>query len=138
MKSNGKNGEGYGRVADDVETLAAELVDSAYRVHRALGPGLLETVYERCLRHELEKRRIPYRAQTSLPIDYDGVRIEGGLRLDLVVSERIVVELKAVESFHPIHTAQLLTYLRLSGLRLGLLINFNVPLIRDGIKRVVL
>ena len=103
-----------------------------------MGPGLLESVYEICLCHELKKKRIPFRAQVSLPVKYDGVCLDAGFRLDLVVSESVIVELKAVEKMNPLFKAQLLTYLKLTGLRLGLLINFNVALIRDGIKRVVL
>jgi len=118
--------------------LTGEIVDAAYRVHKTLGPGLLESVYERCLEHELGKRGIDVRSQVLLPVMYDGIQIDSGLRLDLIVKGRIVVEVKAVEAMHSLYTAQLLTYLKLTGLRLGLLINFNVPLIRDGIKRIAL
>jgi len=114
------------------------VVDAAFKVHKTLGPGLLESVYERCLRHELGRRGIPHQSQLSLPVLYDGVLLEAGLRIDLLVDRKIVVELKAVEKIHPINTAQLLTYLKLTGLRLGLLLNFNVPLIRDGIRRIAL
>jgi GxxExxY protein len=119
--------------------LAAEIVvDAALTVHRALGPGLLESVYEVCLAHELEKRGVRVLRQIALPVLYDGVRLDAGLRLDMLVDDCLVVELKAVEQILPVHHAQLLTYLKLTGHRLGLLINFNTPLIRDGIRRVVL
>ena len=108
--------------------------DPAFRVHKTLGPGLLESVYELCLCHELLRRGIAFQSQLSLPILYDGVRIESALRVDLIVEGRVIVELKAAESMHPIYTAQLLTYLKLTGLR----VDFNVPLIRDGIRRIVL
>ena len=112
--------------------------EAAFRVHKTLGPGLLESVYERCLRRELLSRGVAFQSQLALPVLYDGISIEAGLRVDMIVDGRIIVELKAAEVMHPIYTAQLLTYLKLTGLRLGLLINFNVPLIRDGIRRIVL
>ena len=99
---------------------------------------MLESVYEHCLCHELLCRGVAFRSQLSLPILYDGISIESGLRVDLIVDGRIIVELKAAEEMRPIYTAQLLTYLKLTGIRLGLLINFNVPLIKDGIRRIVL
>jgi GxxExxY protein len=99
---------------------------------------LLESVYEVCLCHELANRAIPFQRQLVLPVVYDGVRLDAGLRLDLLVAESVIVELKSVEKHHPVFEAQVLTYLKLTGLRLGLLINFNVPLIKDGIKRLVL
>ena len=120
------------------ERVAGAIVDSTLRVHRALGAGLLESVYEACLCHELKQRGIPFEAQVALPVVYDGVRVDAGLRLDLLVSDSVIVEVKAVEKMHPLFEAQLLTYLKLTGLRLGLLINFNVPLVKDGIKRIVL
>ena len=113
------------------------VVDSASAVHRALGPGLLETVYEQCLAHELTSRQIRFVRQFNLPIAYRGVRIEPGLRLDFVVERLVVVELMAVEHIAPIHEAQLLTYLKLSDHLLGLLINFNVPQMEDGVRRIV-
>lgn len=120
------------------EAAARIVVDAAYRVHSTLGPGLLESVYEVCLCHELHKQGIPFLAQQVLPVVYDGVRLDAGLRLDLLVDQSVVVELKAVEKTLPIHEAQLLTYLKLADKRLGLLINFNVACIKDGIKRMVL
>lgn len=125
-------------VPEHVNRTAAAVVDAALAVHRALGPGLLESVYEACLMHELAKRQIAAERQVTLPVVYDGLRLDTGLRLDLVAEQCLVVEIKAVMDVLPIHEAQLLTYLKLSGYRLGLLINFNVALIRDGIKRIVL
>ena len=120
------------------DRIAKDVVDCAYRVHTALGPGLLESVYEACLVHELHKRGLAAQRQVALPVVYDTIRLDAGLRLDLVVEDCVVVELKAAESLLAVHQAQLLTYLKLSGHRLGLLINFNVPLIKDGIKRMAL
>ncbi len=122
----------------EAEQVATQIVDAAFAVHTTLEPGLLESVYEACLVHELSKRRLQVQRQVALPVIYDGVRVDAGLRLDLVVEESVIVEVQAVQDLLPIHQAQLLTYLKLSGHRLGLLINFNTALIRDGIKRVVL
>jgi len=122
----------------DIEHLAKVVVDSAYKVHSSLGPGLLESVYETCLAHELGKRRIPWRRQIKIPVIYDGVRLEAGLRIDLLVDSKLILEVKAVEEMNRIYKAQVLTYLKLTGLRLGLLINFNVGLIKNGIERVIL
>jgi GxxExxY protein len=122
----------------ETEGIAKAIVDSAFKVHRTLGPGLLESVYELCLAHELRRRGVQLEAQVKLPIVYEGLTIDAGLRLDLIVERRIIVEVKAVEKMHPVFDAQLLTYIKLTRLRLGLLINFNVPLIRDGIKRILL
>jgi GxxExxY protein len=118
--------------------VAKEIVDDSYKIHATLGPGLLESVYEQCMLHELIKRGLRVERQVCLPILYDGLRIEGGLRLDLVVNSCVVAELKAVEKIVPVHKAQVLTYLKLAGYRLGLLINFNVPLIKEGITRIAL
>ena len=125
-------------IPPETDLIAKQVVDAAYAVHSSLGPGLLESVYEVCLAHELTKRGVEAKRQAALPVIYDNMRLEAGLRLDLVVAGRVMVELKAVESILPIHTAQLLTYLKLSGYRLGLLINFNVRLIKDGIQRLAL
>ncbi len=122
----------------DIEHLAAGLIDAALTVHRALGPGLLESVYQKCLTHEMRRRNIPVRCEVALPITYGDVRIDAGYRIDMLIGESIIVENKTVETLTPIHEAQLLTYLRLSGHRLGFLINWNVPLIKHGIKRMVL
>ena len=114
------------------------MVDASFAVHSGLGPGLLESVYEACLAYEISKRGLAAARQVALPIVYNGIKLDGGLRLDLLVSSCVIVEIKAIESMAAIHTAQMLTYLKLSGLRLGLLINFNVRLIKDGIKRIAL
>ena len=124
-------------VPAETEAFAKEVVDAALRIHRALGPGLLESAYETCLEHELRKRGLAVARQVALPIEYDGVKLESGFRIDLLVQDRVIVEVKATERRNPVFGAQLLTYLRLSGRRLGFLINFTVPLIKDGIKRMV-
>ena len=124
-------------IPEDIEKVAAEIVDAAFKVHTTLGPGLLENVYEICLVHELAKRGIKTRRQLDVPVMYDSIRLEAGLRLDLVVADCIIVELKAVEEVLPVHLAQLVTYLKITGYRVGLLINFNGELIKDGIYRRV-
>jgi len=121
----------------ELEDLSRALIDSAFKVHRSLGPGLLESVYQACLCIELSKRGIDFESQAPVPITYDGVRLEAGLRLDLLVERSLIVEIKAVEKLLPIHQSQLLTYLKLSELRLGLLINFNVVLFKQGVKRLI-
>ncbi len=118
--------------------MARSVVDCAFTVHKELGPGLLESVYQACFCEELKSREISFRTQVSLPIKYRTLRLDSGLRLDLLVSDSIIVELKSVVRIEPIFKAQLLSYLRLSGLKLGFLINFNVPLIKEGIFRVAL
>ncbi len=127
----------FERIPEGDERIATQIVDAAFAVHKALGPGLLESAYEACVCRELSKRGIPFATQVALPVIYDGVRIESGFRLDLLVATRVIVELKAVEQMQPLYEAQLLTYLKLAGLRLGLLINFNVPLLKCGVKRMV-
>lgn len=129
--------EGFDPIPERVERAAAQVIDAALTVHRALGPGLLESVYEACLCHELAKRGLAFQRQLSLPVIYGGIRLDAGLRIDVLVEESIVVELKAVESMLPLYEAQLLTYLKLAEKRLGLLLNFNVPLLKDGIKRLI-
>jgi GxxExxY protein len=121
----------------DVERLATIVVDAGLQVHKALGPGLLESVYEHCLAYELTKRELSIRRQVSQPIFYDGVRIDAALRIDLVVGGVIIVEIKSADAILPVHKSQLLTYLKLSGCRLGFLMNFNVPLFKNGIQRMV-
>ena len=121
----------------DTNKIIGEIVDASMKVHTALGPGLLESAYEACLLHELHKRGMNVKNQTALPVHYDGVKIDAGYRLDIIVENTVIVELKAVESILPIHEAQLLSYLKLSGKRFGLLINFNVVHLKDGIKRMV-
>jgi GxxExxY protein len=117
--------------------VSGQIVDSAMRVHSRLGPGLLESVYQACLAYEVRKRGLDVVSQTALPVVYDEVRIDIGYRLDLIVEDLVIVEIKAVEAIHPTHKAQLLSYLRLSGRKLGLLLNFNVEHLKDGIFRVV-
>ena len=121
-----------------VERLATLVVDAAFQVHTTLGLGLLESIYEACLCHELACRKVPFRRQVALPVVYRGIRLDAGLRLDVLVDDELIVEIKAVEELRPVCEAQVLTYLKLVDLRLGLLINFNVELIKDGIHRVVL
>jgi len=119
-------------------SLSREVIGAAIEVHRAPGAGLLESAYQECLCYELGLRRIEFRSQVELPIAYKEVRLDCGYRMDIVVAGQLVIELKTVTEFHPIHEAQLLTYLRLSGIRRGLLLNFNVPVLKDGIKSMVL
>ena len=125
-------------ISDKEERIGRAMVDVAYAVHRALGPGLLENVYKVCFCHELTKRGLSYRRQVVVPIVYDGITFDEGVRLDVLVEELVICELKAVETMHPVFTAQLLTRLKLTGKRLGFLINFNIPLIKHGIKRIIL
>ena len=125
-------------ISERLDAIATAVVDAAFAVHSNLGPGLLESVYETCLAHELRKRGLTVARQVLLPIEYDGIRLDAGLRLDLLIEDCVIVEVKAVEALLPVHKAQVLTYLKLTGHRLGLLINFNVPLIRNGIKRIAL
>lgn len=117
--------------------VARQIVDAAYKVHTTLGPGLLETVYEAALAYELEKRDLGVVRQQALPVVYEDVRLDEGFRADLVVEDKVIVELKSVEQVAPVHKKQLLTYLRLADKRLGLLINFGASLIKNGISRVV-
>jgi GxxExxY protein len=128
----------YAPISDEEERIAKDIVGSAYAVHSALGPGLLENVYEVCFCHELTKHGRSFRRQVVVPIVYDGLTFDEGLRLDVLVEDLVICELKAVETMHPVFLAQLLTQLKLTGKRLGFLINFNVPLIKQGIKRVIL
>ncbi|OIO73731.1 MAG: GxxExxY protein [Zetaproteobacteria bacterium CG1_02_53_45] len=118
--------------------ISGKVIDAAMTVHSNLGPGLLESVYQTCLCHELNKRGICTQSQVLLPVHYDNLKLATGFRLDLLVENEVVVELKSVEKLLPVHQAQLLTYLKLSGKRLGLLINFNAVHLRNGIKRMVL
>jgi GxxExxY protein len=113
------------------------IIAAAMKVHSVAGPGLLESAYETCLAYELEKRYLPVRRQASIPIRYEGLTIDNGYRVDIVVGDRVVVELKAVETILPVHKAQLLSYLRLGGFKLGYLLNFHVAHLRDGIVRMV-
>ena len=125
-------------LSDTEEGIATAIVDAAVTVHRALGPGLLERIYEVCLCHELTKRGMVVNRQLALPIVYDGITFDEGLQLDVLVSNAVICELKAVETMNPVFMAQLLTQLKLTQKRLGFLINFNVPRMVDGIQRVIL
>ena len=121
-----------------INEVSQAIIGAAIEVHRALGPGLLESAYEQCLSHEFSLRQIPFERQEPLHVDYKGTQLDCGYRLDFLVAGVVVVEVKAIEALLPIHHAQLLSYLKLGGWKLGLLINFHVPLLREGIKRVVL
>ncbi|MBN1563931.1 MAG: GxxExxY protein [Anaerolineae bacterium] len=121
----------------EIDALTQTIIGAAIEVHRTLGPGLLESAYETCLCHELQLRKIPFERQKELPVVYKGVQLECGYRLDVLVANTVVLELKAVERFDPIHEAQLLSYLRLGGWNIGLLMNFHVPVLKRGIKRIV-
>ena len=126
-------------LATDAEkSLTAEIISAAIEVHRALGPGLLEAAYQACLCGELVLRSLPFRQQVDIPVTYKGVKLDCGYRIDLVVRDKVVVELKSVQEILPVHEAQLLTYLRLSRLRIGLLLNFNTAVLKNGIRRRVL
>ena len=119
------------------DLIASKIVDAAYNVHKNIGPGLLEKVYEACFCHELSKRGLKYKRQIEIPIVYDGITFEEGLRLDVLVENLIICEIKAKDEVNPVWQAQLLSHLKLTGKRLGFLINFNVVLIKDGIKRII-
>jgi GxxExxY protein len=121
----------------DIDTLSNVIIGAGILVHKALGPGLLESSYEACTAYDLTERGIPVERQVPLPIQYKGVRLDCGYRLDMVVDRRIIVEFKSVTNLVPIHDAQMLTYLRLSNLTVGLIMNFNVVLLKDGIRRIV-
>jgi GxxExxY protein len=128
----------YPQLSEREEFLGREIVDAAYKVHKELGPGLLEKIYEACFCYELEKKGMAYKRQINLPIIYDGKKFDEGLTLDVWVDELVICELKAREILNPLWQAQLKSHLKLTKLRLGYLINFNVPLIKDGIKRFIL
>lgn len=122
----------------DINDLARRIIGFAMRVHTRLGPGLLEQTYRRCLCHELDRAGIPYQCEAGMPLDYDGIHLDCGYRADLVVADRLILELKSVERISPLHQVQLLTYLRLSGCKVGLLLNFNTRALKDGIRRCIL
>jgi GxxExxY protein len=119
------------------EEIAKVILDAAYQVHTTLGPGLLESVYEACMTHELISRNIKVESQLTLPVIYKGIKVDSGYRLDLLVDDCVIVEIKSSEVINPIHSAQLLTYQRLAHKRLGLILNFNVIRLREGIKRII-
>jgi GxxExxY protein len=122
----------------DINDLTGQIIGSAIEVHKALGPGLLESAYEECLYHEFDLRGIPYKRQQAIPVQYKGVKLDCGYRIDILVNNCVILELKSVDCWESIHAAQILTYLKLTGLKVGLRINFNVPVLRDGIKRLIL
>lgn len=125
-------------LSEKEESIGEKIVDAAFTVHKNLGPGLLEKVYEICFCHELSKRGLNYQRQVEIPIVYDGIVFDEGLRLDVLVEDRVICELKAVDEMNAVWEAQILSHLRLTNKRLGFLINFNVPLIKKGIKRIIL
>jgi GxxExxY protein len=128
----------YTPIPPEIDKIGKQIVDAAYTVHKNLGPGLLEKVYEVCFCHELSKRGLNYKRQVDIPIVYDSIRFEEGLRLDVLVEDCIICELKALENVNPVWEAQILSHLKITGLRLGYLINFNVPVMKQGIRRFVI
>jgi len=120
----------------EINDLTHEVISAAIEVHRTLGPGLLESAYEECLCREFDLRKIPYERQKELPLEYKGIKLDCGYRLDILVANTLILELKSCEGHQGIHEAQLLTYLKLAGMKLGLLINFNVPVLKGGIRRI--
>jgi GxxExxY protein len=121
----------------EINDITNMVIGAAMKIHSAIGPGVLESVYRKCLQHELHKAGLAVQSELKLPVHYDGLVLESGYRLDLLVQDRVVVELKCVDALLPIHKAQLLTYLRLANKPLGLLLNFNVVHMRDGIRRIL-
>jgi GxxExxY protein len=122
----------------ELNQMTEAVIGAGIEVHRHLGPGLLESAYEHCLCHELTLQKIPFQRQIRLPVKYKGILLDCGYRIDLLVADQVLVELKSVEKLEPVHEAQLLSYLRLGGWKVGLLMNFNVPVLKDGIKRRML
>jgi GxxExxY protein len=127
----------YEKTSEREEVVATKIVDAAYKIHKALGPGLLEKIYEVCFCHELRKRELSYQRQVDIAIEYDGLKFDEGLRLDVLGEGLIICEIKAVDKMNPVWEAQLLSYLKLTVKRIGFLINFNVPVIKNGIKRII-
>lgn len=121
----------------ELEEITSEVIDCIFKVHKTLGPGLLESAYETCLMYEIKKRGLKAIKQKQLPLIYDGIKLDAGYRIDILVEDKLIVEIKASESLTDVHLAQVITYLKLSKNKLGLLVNFNVTLIKNGIKRVV-
>ena len=124
-------------IPEELNAIGRKIVDAAFTVHKSLGPGLLEKVYEACFCHELKKRGLNYQRQLNIPIVYDGITFNEGLRLDVLVENQVICELKALENVNPVWEAQILSHLKITGNRLGYLINFNVPLMKQGIRRYV-
>ena len=127
----------YKPIPKELEGIATKVVDSAYRVHKTLGPGLLEKIYEIAFCHEIRKAGLECKRQVYLPVVYDGIEFDEGLRLDVIIEDKVICELKAIENVNPVWEAQILSHLKLTGNRLGFLINFNVPLVKNGIRRFV-
>lgn len=138
MQSKPQRHEGTEKPIYYNEELSGKIIASAIEVHRNLGPGLLESAYEECFCHELHLRGIPLERQKPLPLEYKGIKLGCGYRMDILVDNKIVVELKCVDEITPVHVAQLLTYLKLSGIKVGLIINFYTAVLKDGIRRLVL
>ena len=122
----------------DLNDPTGKIIGAAIDVHKALGPGLLESTYEECLSHEFDLQQINHKRQQALPVEYKGVKLDCGDRIDTLVEDLVIIELKAVDSLQPIHEAQILTYLKLAGIKVGLLINFNVQVLKEGIRRLIL
>lgn len=135
---NHQEHQGHQEVTSDIDRLARSVVDAGLKVHKSLGPGLLESVYEHCLAHELSLRGLSARRQVLVPIVYAGEKLDAGYRLDILVENLVIVEIKAIDALTRVHEAQVLTYLKLSGCRVGLLMNFNVALFKQGVRRLVL
>ena len=121
----------------DIEEIGKNIVHSAIKVHKSLGPGLLESVYQKCLTYELEKAGLTVACEVSLPVKYESIIIDAGFRIDMLIQQTVIIENKTVDKIAPIHEAQLLTYLKLADIKLGFLLNWNVPLMKDGIRRMV-
>ncbi len=122
----------------DINYLTGEIIGAAIEVHKALGPGLLESAYEECLCREFGLRQLHFKRQQAIPVEYKGVKLDCGYRIDFLIEDLVILELKPVDSLQPIHEAQLLTYLKLTGLKVGLLVNFNVPVLKQGIRRLII
>ena len=122
----------------DIEKIFTQTLNSAFEVHKTLGPGLLENTYQQCLAHELKQRNLHIETEKPLPVSYKGIQLECGYRIDILVENQIIIELKAVEKLNDLHLAQIMSYMKLSDIKLGLLVNFNTRYLKDGIKRVAL
>lgn len=136
--AQGNTEKNYLPLTERENQLAKTVIDIAFALHKTLGPGLLESIYEKCFCYELQKRSIPFARQVKVPIQYEELLIEDGLRIDILVDNLLILELKAQENYNPVWDAQLLSYLRLTEKRIGYVINFHVPLMKDGFKRLVL
>ena len=128
----------YEPIPEEIEVIGRKIVDAAYMIHKNLGPGLLEKIYETCFCHELQKRGLNFQRQVNIPIVYDKIEFEEGLKLDVLVENKVICELKAMENVNPVWEAQILSHLKLTGKRLGYLLNFNVSLMKHGIRRFVM